>query len=443
MSLLNEITGYNANRKIFDGGTDISEEIDGVRGMLAPPIFQVAVVVDIVGDPSRMSNDRIFDLENQTSTPELVKRAPRNSIIARIITRNQDLFDQSPRILFPVNIFDADPVKPGEQVFVFFVDPIVNDQVGYWWKRVPQPIDTDDLNFTHADRKYQINEGNTTADRIRGANDGPPNFINGGENDENNTLAGTDAYDEINDNAEANSQIVKEPVARFVKRPGDKVIMGSNASRIVLGLDRAGAAPAGANKTVRAKSATIDMVVGYGREGTPTAPTAVVNSRGDQEVDKSPQAISNPSEGDPDMTNDPSRVYISESTNVDTNFSVNVPGIAPSAGNAPSVAVKSDRIRLLANGDIKIVGNNGSVIVDQSGNISIIGQVKVNLGEANPTLGVARMTDEVSADTSMLQWLIQAQVVLTAAAGVAGLPAPVFPSDFGIITSASTKVFSE
>ena len=266
---------------------------------------------------------------------------PMNSIAGRTITRNQDLYDSSPRIFFPVNVFDAEPVKPGEQVFVFFVDQAANDQIGYWWRRVPQPMDTDDLSFTHADRKYQSNEGSTATDKLAGKTQGPPSFINGGEQEEQHTLAGANAYEEINDNAQANAQIVKEATARFTKRPGDKTIMGSNGSRIVLGMDRAAPAPASADTPVRPNSATMDFVVGAGRAGTPTAPTTVVNSRGEEEVDKNPQTPDNPLEGDPDMMNDPSRIYLSESTDVDVNFVVNIPGIPPAIGAAPAFVAKS------------------------------------------------------------------------------------------------------
>ena len=150
----NELNGFNGSRRIFEEGTDISEEIEGQRAITPPPIFQIAVVVDVLNDPKSLTNDEIIELETESATPELCRRAPNNSIIARVITRNQDRFDSSSRIFFPVDIYAAEPIKPGEQVFIFFVDPIINDQIGYWWKRVPQPIDTEDLNFTHADRRF-------------------------------------------------------------------------------------------------------------------------------------------------------------------------------------------------------------------------------------------------------------------------------------------------
>ena len=415
--LSNEITGYNANRKIFSEGTDISEEIDGVRGVIPIPTFQIAVVVDVFCNPSKMNPKVIKDLEEQSASPELAKRMPPNSILARIITRDQDLYDNSPRIFFPVNIYDAEPVKPGEQVFIFFVDQMVNDQIGYWWRRVPQPIDTDDLNFTHADRKYQINEGSSTTDKLSGAAPAPLDFINGGDQVEQRTLSGANAYDIINKNAIANASIVKEATARFIKRPGDKVIQGSNAARIVLGMDRASPTPTSADTKPLPKTATIDMVVGYGRIGTPTAPISATNTRKEQEVNK--RLPPNPSEGDPDMKNDPSRLYLSESTNADVNFGVTIPGIAPGQGSTAAAVVKSKQIRLVAKeigGDIKVVGPSNAVVLDSIGNVSLVGSPKINLGSAAPVQPVVLGTSLVAALNSYASSITAATTALNAAA---------------------------
>ena len=59
------------------------------------------------------------------------------------------------------------------------------------------------------------------------------------------------------------------------------------------------------------------------------------------------------------------------------------------------------------------------------------------------SLGVARLTDTVAADTSMLAWIAAAQVVLTAAAALTATPVPIPPTDFGKISGASSKVSAE
>lgn len=66
----------------------------------------------------------------------------------------------------------------------------------------------------------------------------------------------------------------------------------------------------------------------------------------------------------------------------------------------------------------------------------------LKLGRA-AVLGVARLTDTTSSDATMTAWIIASQAVLAGAAALLALPVPVPPTDFGIITAASTKVVSE
>jgi len=463
-----EVTGYNANRRIFEQGTEIGEEIESIRGTMPLPIFQVAVVVDVFCDPSSLTIDDISKLQKETSSPELCKRMPRNSITGRIITRNQDLFDSSPKIFFPVDIFDAEPVKPGEQVFVFYIDQNVNSQIGYWWKRVPQTIDADDINFTHADRKFEINEGATATDKLAGKQPAVLDFKNGGGiESEQRTLAGANAYDKINKNAKANAQIIKEPTARFVKRPGDKVILGSNATRIVLGMDRASTSTAPASDSPRKESATIDMVVGYGRKDKRNAPKIIENSRGYEEVDKDLKTPSNRAEGDPDMIEDPSRFYLSESTDPDANFQIEIDGISPSMEYAPSAIIKTDRLRLIANENIRIVGKSGkgAISIEDNGNFVLVSP-NVKIGSASSKEPVVLGDSLVSALNNYVKSTTDALNTLNlAAATYFAVPLPTPPQQatfilawstyYGLVLAAqttlqaelnkslSTKVFSE
>ena len=442
-------SGFNGSRKALQNESDISEEIESQRGTLGAPVLHVAVVTDVLVNPKILSSEEISDLESSTSTPELVKRAPRNSIVGRIITRNQDHFDSSPRILFPMGIYDAEPVKPGEHVFVFFVDYEVNDQIGYWWRRVPQPMDTDDLNFTHADRKYQHNDGLSTRDKFIGETPPPPDFVNGGDDEEQHTLAGGDSYKKIDKEAKSNKMIIKEAVPRFTKRPGDKVVQGSNGSRIVFGMDRTGAATDPPKKN----SPTIDIVVGYGQEGTPTAPVSIENSRGDKETDKTPEKRKkkeNVREGDPDFINDKTRVYVSAKTDIDLNMKMLIPGVPPTIGNKPALGVITDQFRVDARQDLKLRSGESAIVMDSSGNIRLVGGRSISLGNANASLGVARLTDKASADPGMLAWISQVTTALTQIAVYVNalVPGSVVPptgppADFGSISSASKKVRSE
>lgn len=70
------------------------------------------------------------------------------------------------------------------------------------------------------------------------------------------------------------------------------------------------------------------------------------------------------------------------------------------------------------------------------------GSSQVKLGK-NAVLGVARQTDEVSADATMQAWIVQVQAALVVLNGLIPFPLPAPPSDFGLITGGSTKVKAE
>lgn len=392
----NELSGFNGPRRVLETQSDITQEVESVRGSTPMPIFQIAVVVDVI-DRRIFTEDDLSKLDLNTATQGLAKRAPHNSIIARIITRGKDLMDTTPEVFLPAMIYDAEPVKPGEQVFVFYVDPYHNDQVGYWWRRVPQPQDTDDVNFTHADRKFEYQEGISTFDKFDGKEQSEPRFDNGGSmvDDEQRTLAGINDFKKILDEARSNDQIVKEPVARFKKRPGDKCIVGSNSTRIVLGTDRPGLTstnPQGLDKPKK-NSGTIDMVVGYGLDGTRTAPVTIENARKEMEVNKVPKKSNqkdNPNEGEVDFENDKSRIYVSANTDADGNFGITV-GSDDGSGEAAAVVLKSDQVRLIARDDVKIsVGENGAGVIIRGNDIILVpapdGVIKLGGEDANKAL---------------------------------------------------------
>lgn len=87
--------------------------------------------------------------------------------------------------------------------------------------------------------------------------------------------------------------------------------------------------------------------------------------------------------------------------------------------------------------DLSITGPGGlALLVEGATGI-------VHLGGESAVLGVARITDTIAADTAMAIWMTAAQTVLAGAAALLALPVPVFPSDFGVVSSASAKVVSE
>lgn len=374
--------GHNVIRDSIAGYDSSADDLLALRTNIPLPHFPIAIVEDVYFSPSEQINDKILDFLKSIGSSDMAERIPRNTILARVVTRGVDKSHIQYKLFLPANSYDAQPVKPGESVFVFYSDPALSTQIGYWWCRVPGTSDVDDLNFTHNDRKYQYGEGLSTEERINGVEDNAPGFPNGGGTEETSTTAELNDFDRIEKNAGANDFIQKEPVSRFTKRPGDRAIFGSNGTRIVLGQDRIGEA------TVKpeSKSPAIDIVTAYvedradGKADPGNQPNLITNTRSYQEVDKNPKKNNlqeNPNEGDPDFETDHSRIYISARNNLDKSFNIEIEGVDQQSGKRPGIAAKSNNLRFVARDSIKIVvqrdGEKASTALIMDGeNITIV-----------------------------------------------------------------------
>jgi hypothetical protein len=404
--------GVNAQRKLFSNTTSYNDEIADLSVASEPRFFYRAVVVDVLFDTSAVPAQLDESMEYSVVSPELIKTAPRNSIIARIITDAADRQNSSAHVFYPAMSHTHYPLKPGEQVWVFFEHPASHDY-GFWLSRIVEPVDVDDPNFTHGDRKFvQKSELNAMEKLDRAEPDGEkedtPFFPNGAGTLESLSLAEVDAYKKIDDEAIANKIIVKEPVPRYNKRPADWAAEGSNNSLLVLGEDRTGAAAKIEGTEVSSKpekdksgaAGMFDIVVGRGigkdrklpgdgDEPKLTAPPVIKNSRGKLETNKN-IAKTNKSEGDPDFEYDATRIYGAMDTNVDGNFGKPLPKLP--GGSSPqkielgsALIAKSNHIRIIAreDGTLRIVkegtlddeGGKGhaGIIIEKDGTIVIDG----------------------------------------------------------------------
>jgi len=378
--------GINAQRRILDSHSTISPELRDLRTTSQLSQFLRAVVVDVLFDPASFPKEEINKLKETLANPEVFDRSPRDSILARIITDGFDHRDNSLRVFYPFfPPYLRMPVKPGEQVWVFYENPEKSLQLGYWIFRPTEAIHIDDINFTHSDRKFDRHLEDIDNPSIKNI---VPSFINGGGTEDNLTLVNKDDYDVINREASANNLITKEPIPRYTKRPADLVIQGSNNALIALGEDRRGSAVK-ENDEIKEQAGTIDIVVGRGRvlpdpvsENVPfspaskpeeTAPPVVKNKRGKLEVDKeifSPRQ-NNLREGDPDFENDASRLLLSQKTNGDANFGLEFPKlnggetIDPISDDAYAI-LKSNQIRILARKSEE-TGEIGSIKIQKEG----------------------------------------------------------------------------
>lgn len=417
--------GVNAQRKLFSGVSNHDDEMRDLVTAPAPRFMLRAVVVDVIYDPAVMA-PQLRELQGADLVhPELLETAPRNSIIARVVSGGSDKRNPVTSIFYPVMSHTHSPLKPGEQVWVFFEDPTSHDY-GFWLSRIIEPVDIDDPNFTHSDRKFIDSRQPTTVERLEAAQQlqglSPetqarlkaaagkgPQFPNGGGTTESLTLSTLDGYERIEQDAVANRVITKEPVPRYSKRPADWAAEGSNNSLLVLGEDRTGATSRVAGGRVVSKptkdkatgaAGMFDLVTGRGigkerklpasgAAPTLTAPPVIENARKKLETDKD-IARTNQNEGDPDFEYDATRIYGAMDTDVDGNFGKQLPKLPgkkdPEKIDRGSVVVaKSNHIRVIAreDGTIRIIkegtlddeGGKGhaGIIVEKDGTILIDG----------------------------------------------------------------------
>ena len=122
--------------------------------------------------------------------------------------------------------------------------------------------------------------------------------------------------------------VLNEPVVGFINADAEHVIEGANNSSIVLGRDRPGHLGSGYGGKGDAGAGSIDLVVG--RQGKSTEKTH------------------------PDFKKDSARIHISQKTDIDDNFNIEVydKGVQSSG-----VGIKADHVRMVGRKSIKIVTN--------------------------------------------------------------------------------------
>lgn len=388
--------GVNAQRRQTSSSASATEELTDLVTTSAPPMWLRAVVDDVIFDPNVLDDERKKLLEETLTNPELFSRVPRNSIIARIITNAAARRSDHPAIFYPMMSHISMPIKPGEHVWVMFEDPTSSTTSGFWLSRIVEPIDVEDPNFTHADRKFDDRGELTSIEKALKA-DGlkidqdKPGFPNGGNTRESFTLEDTLAYEKIEKDAIANKVIKKEPVPRYNKRPADLALAGSNNAMILLGEDRTGPAAEGQGPAAKKPAAdaaafagTIDIVVGRGREledekkpAKLTAPPVIKNTRDEPETDKATVDNANKLEGDPDFKKDSARVYLSMDTKGDTNFKTTGADLPKVKGGGDPktfdkgsfIIAKGDHIRIIARQDDDAKGGpiNGTIRIIKEG----------------------------------------------------------------------------
>lgn len=314
----------------------------------SPPTFQRAVVNDVIFNPKALSDSDRSIIKNRVINPTVVDQMSANSVIATIISDGLSNSGPSTVVLQPM--FQSHfmlPIMAGEQVVVMFNDFAKEGYTGGKWVcRVSEGLQVEDANFTHNDRRYQ--RGNYSQPRVseslnRTSGSHTPDFPNGAGESNTYSLPQSDQinpYQSIFENSPASQLHSYEVVPRWTKRPQEFVLQGMNNALIMLGKDRIGNV-IDSNRAEEVRYAgTIDIVTGRSRylltqtdQEIPqeqaihkaTSPLVISNSRGLNEVDKTPTLTGRREqfrEGDPDFVHDAARIYVSMNTRADLNFKI-------------------------------------------------------------------------------------------------------------------------
>lgn len=374
-------------------------------------VFQRAVVAEVLDNLTLIDWDDeevVATYDKDIKNTADLRIAPRNSIIATVVTDAKGKSDVTKHVCFP--FFSSHislPLKPGEQVWVMFESLGKGVLRGYWLSRIHEPNFVEDPNYTHGDRRYdQVDaKGNVSAD-AEGAEielTTLPTFHNGKtkemEDEQLFTLQDREAFEKIfTETLEFNNFLI-EPVPRYTKRPGDLVLQGSHNATIILGTDRGykvddeidrEKSNSALDDPLEPGKGAIDIVVGRGRLHKPpadldggedrekdpgrTEPRVVVNEVGGEpeletkrdasyETDKNltvkddskSNVKTDACEGDPDFINDAARLYLTMKSNPDEEFATipdNIPtafATEPEAAEEVAAAiVKADEVRIIA-----------------------------------------------------------------------------------------------
>ncbi len=402
------------NEAIKQNGANISSPL---------PIYERVVVEEVLFDPSIIDDKRAeyYVKTMNLSDTGFLRNLPLNTIIGKKLKDGTQVGTENSEYFFP--FFPQHlmfPIKSGEHVWVFYENNKTN-KYGYWMCRITEPRNVDDLNHTHADRKFNDQQEKGTASKFEngsasttpGFGNAPTRNINGKDTPQAMGASYGDderAYEKLLKESDSAKLHDFEDVPRFRKRPTDIVIQGSNNSLICLGTDRTGECAVNTDDSVKGKvvkgkptkdkkgkSGTIDLVVGRG-QGKKTKAKAIKNSLDNQETDKNLKT-ENPNEGDIDFAEDSGRVYLSMKTDVDKNFNVKLTGIEQSSGEESAGVIKFDNVRIIARKSIKfLVQPNfesqekdcSAIIVKSNGDIvflpSELGIIKLGGEDANVAL---------------------------------------------------------
>lgn len=334
--------------------------------------------------------------------PSRLGSMPAGSILAMMID-NTDQNDL--QVFYPLFPHINMPVKAGEQVIVIFGSAQRGDRIGYWLSRKPADLIAEDVNYTHNDRSNFTSNFNSTSLSS-------PNTPTPGQGFPDSGLTGIKYKSVIENSTTYQEDFQGEVVPRYFPKSTDLALQGSNNTLIVLG----SSITLGKEKSIN--SGVIDIVTGRGQDERTKPASILSNVRSYEEVDKTKPR--NPEEGDLDLTTDLSRINVAMNLNPDDEFNISV---GENTGNSPSIVLKTDKVRVVARQDMKILvgpdGDPSSIVLKSNGDIIItpssMGIIK--LGGEDAAGAILATTDAVVTAGKVI-----APSIVSTAGGILGAP---------------------
>lgn len=203
-------------------------------------MFKKVIVLEVFTDSFFYSEQNIQDLMayyDVTNSYNLNRSIPPNTIIGVDADKNSG---KNIKLYFPFFSHTQKPIKVGEWAWVFNDENNVN--YSYWLSRIVAPANTEDSNYTHNDKQFLGSEDLNhllNGDRFYYYNEQTnigkkQNF----DKSLNLNLYENKEYENLIKNSISENFIQKESIPKIIARPGEHLIEGSNNSYILLGTDR-------------------------------------------------------------------------------------------------------------------------------------------------------------------------------------------------------------
>jgi hypothetical protein len=205
-------------------------------------------------------------------------------------------------------------------------------------------------------------------------------------------------------NAGIAGDALQEPVPSYINMSGDEVMKGANNTWIVLGRDRPASRLSGYGGLGDTQAGAIDLVVG--------------------------RMSNKPKEGvfvDPNFKTDAARIYVSQKTDIDKNFSIVGGGVGESFARS-GIGIKADSVRVVGREGIKLVTGTDKEN-SQGGKISAINGIDLIAGNddadlqplvkgLNLTEGLEQLCDNLESISGILSTFLTSQMDFNATAAM-------------------------